>query len=254
MNIAVVGAGNVAHHLIDVLSHSDHHKIWVYNRSKEKAQLLSEQFDIHHCEDLDQLLQEPLELIILAIPDDAIHNFSLQLVNTEILVVHTSGSEPMVRLETKNSGVFYPLQSFTIGVDIAWNKVPICLEASSTENLILLEQLANSISKSVYKVDSEQRKRLHLGAVIVNNFTNHLNFLAERFLKEHGLEFDILRPLIQETFRKIDHEDIYASQTGPARRNDKKILAEHLNLLKEHEMMQKIYNLVSQSIRNEYQK
>ena len=45
----------------------------------------------------------------------------------------------------------------------------------------------------------DQRLKLHLAAVLCNNFVNHLYALTERYCKMEGLDFQLLLPLIKET-------------------------------------------------------
>jgi predicted short-subunit dehydrogenase-like oxidoreductase (DUF2520 family) len=124
----------------------------------------------------------------------------------------------------------------------------VCIESKEEKNLKLLLQLANSITSSVYVINSEQRMQIHLAAVIANNFTNHLYSIAEKILNEHDLSFDLLRPIIQTAAKNIGHYSPAILQTGPAVRGDKKILKKHLELLKDHPEWKKIYKLITESI------
>ena len=55
------------------------------------------------------------------------------------------------------------------------------------------------MSKNVQEINSNQRKKIHLAAVIVNNFSNHMFCLGKRILEKEKLSFDILKPLISST-------------------------------------------------------
>jgi len=145
-------------------------------------------------------------------------------------------------------GVFYPLQTFTKGVEINFEKVPICIEALEKEDLNMLKNLAESLHSPVYKISTEQRQTLHVAAVFVNNFSNQLYRIAHEITDAKHIPFDILKPLIQETAQKIDTLSPYMAQTGPAVRNDKKTIKRHLKLL-ENENHKELYELLTQSIK-----
>ena len=140
------------------------------------------------------------------------------------------------------------LQTFSKDKTIDFSEVPFCLEAENEKDYQLLVKLAKSIGKKTYNVNSEQRKALHVAAVFVNNFTNHLYKIGNDICKENNVPFEILQPLIKETAAKIEELSPEKSQTGPAIRNDKKTIKNHLDLLnKEQEI---IYKILTKSIQN----
>jgi len=116
-------------------------------------------------------------------------------------------------------------------------------------DFVFLEKVAKSISQSVYPINSDQRKALHVAAVFVNNFTNHLYQIGQEICKEHQVPFDVLKPLIQETAQKINTLDPIDVQTGPAKRNDSTTIEAHLEYLN-HENQKNIYKILTQSIQN----
>jgi predicted short-subunit dehydrogenase-like oxidoreductase (DUF2520 family) len=153
---------------------------------------------------------------------------------------------------TKRFGVFYPLQTFSKGRKVNMHQVPVCLEASSAEILMVLTVLADAIGDAVFEINSRQRKFLHLAAVMVNNFTNHLYHLAEEFLEDRELGFDLLKPLIVETALKVTEIDPSTAQTGPARRGDKQTIQKHLELLDGNPEYKQIYEIISSQILKRY--
>ena len=98
------------------------------------------------------------------------------------------------------------------------------------------------------KVNSDQRRVLHLAAVFVNNFTNQLYRIGHEITESEGAEFDMLKPLILETARKLEDLSPLRAQTGPAKRNDKKTIKKHLRLLENNKEHTKIYELLTASI------
>src|SRR5690606_27140655 len=92
--------------------------------------------------------------------------------------------------------------------------------------------------------------KLHLSAVLVNNFVNALFVEANHLLADESgqRKFDLLLPLARQTVEKVKNMDPRAAQTGPAKRGDKKIIRKHLRLLKENSDLRKIYKQLSSLI------
>jgi len=193
------------------------------------------------------------DIYIIAISDDHITNFSEQLKFKEGLVVHTSGSVPMNQLKcTAHKGVFYPLQTFSKSKIIGFTSIPFCLETEFSKDMILLKTLTNSISDHVYEIDSSQREKLHIAAVFANNFSNHMFKIAKDICENNHISFDLLEPLIFNTVNQLKSLDPKEAQTGPAKRNDQKVIQKHLHLLKGDQ--KELYALISKSIIKSYQK
>ena len=145
---------------------------------------------------------------------------------------------------------FYPLQTFTKGKKVDFKKIPICIEAEQDNDLKILEQLAVLISEKTHLINSQQRKALHVAAVFVNNFVNHLYQIGSEICQENQIPFSILEALITETASKIERLSPKNAQTGPAKRNDKGTIDAHLDFLKSDVSKQEIYKLLTQSIQN----
>jgi len=148
--------------------------------------------------------------------------------------------------------VFYPLQTFTLGQHVNLEQVPFLVEGSTPAVTKALQELASKLSNSVHNITSEQRKYFHLAAVFVSNFSNHLYSIAWQLLDEQNLDFDFLKPLIKQTAAKVDNLLPMDAQTGPARRNDRKAMAEHLKMLEDHPELKELYKMISGQITKKY--
>jgi predicted short-subunit dehydrogenase-like oxidoreductase (DUF2520 family) len=245
IRLSIIGSGNVAQHLIQAFSkNAETELVQVFSRNPEAVFLLISNDKI--ISDLSEL--KPVDLTIIAVSDDAISEVSTQLVFQNQLVVHTSGSVSIEALDSKNrKGVFYPLQTFSKSKEVDFKVIPICLEAENDTDLQLLTNVAKTISNSIANVDSQQRKALHVAAVFVSNFTNHLYQIGNEICKENNLSFDILKPLIQETANKILSLSPNEAQTGPAKRKDTQTINAHLNFLT-NETQKEIYKMLTKSI------
>ena len=244
IKVVIIGAGNVASHLYQSFSKAEQlDVIQVYNRNPVHLDFVEDAEK--RTSDLKKLKQADLYLI--AIKDEAIEELVQNLQISSGLIAHTSGSQDMnVLSDFENYGVFYPLQTFSKNKEVNFQEVPLCLEANSEANLQFLKKIAELVSRNQYEVNSEQRRALHVSAVFVNNFSNHLFALADDYCRKNNLPFEILRPLIKETFTKIETLDPYSAQTGPALRDDKETIEAHLELLDEER--KKIYTILTESI------
>ncbi|WPO78115.1 Rossmann-like and DUF2520 domain-containing protein [Flavobacterium sp. KACC 22761] len=247
IRLSIIGSGNVAQHLIKAFAKSEAIEIvQIFSRKKEALLSLIDENKI--VTDLSQL--KSADLYIIAVSDNAILEVSHQLPFQNKLVVHTSGAAPLNALDSKNRrGVFYPLQTFSKNKAVDFSVIPMCLEAENSSDFELLEKTAKTISNAVFAINSEQRKALHVAAVFVNNFTNHLYQIGKEICDEHQVPFEVLKPLIQETAEKINILDPIDAQTGPAKRNDTNTIEAHLAFLT-NENQKNIYNILTQSIQN----
>jgi predicted short-subunit dehydrogenase-like oxidoreductase (DUF2520 family) len=263
MKISLIGSGNVAWHLAQAFEDAGHHICEIYSRNISNARLLVKSlFDSVAVSNLD-FEQSEAQLFVLAINDDAILEVLDQLIlPPNAILVHTSGSKSIELLNEWNNentdfevklGVFYPLMTFTKNKKLAFGEVPICIEANDEKSEAILVALGQSISKTVYLVDSDERKTLHLSAVFVNNFVNHLIAISQDILENNELEFSLLKPIIKETIAKaMASDNVHEMQTGPARRGDQKIIKSHLNMLKTMPKAEKIYRVLSESIFDQF--
>jgi predicted short-subunit dehydrogenase-like oxidoreductase (DUF2520 family) len=249
MRITIIGSGNVATHLGAAFKNAGHVIVQVYSRDLQNASLLAYHVRAEAIDDLNKINPET-NLFVIAVKDDAIETVASALAKYQKLVVHTSGATSLQALlnHTKNAGVFYPLQTFSKTKEVDFNRVPLCIEGADEQITLQLEELAHTITQSVYHINSAGRKTLHLAAVFACNFPNYLYYLAQQLLAEYELPFDLLRPLILETAQKVqDHLPIDV-QTGPAIRNDEKTMAAHLQQLAEKPELQQLYKRLSQDI------
>ncbi|MBA4743783.1 MAG: DUF2520 domain-containing protein [Muricauda sp.] len=249
LKIVILGTGNLAKHLHTAFTKANAIDIvQVVGRNKKELQQFSEHSTISNS--FDSIVDADVYLI--AVKDDAITEVSQHLLKKKGIVAHTSGAISLKAIQHQNKGVFYPLQTFTKGKTVDFSPIPICIEAEEKESLEILHKLADSISENVHHIDSQQRKKLHLAGVFVNNFTNYLYSVGEAFCLEEGLSFDLLKPLIMETADKIQAMSPKEAQTGPARRNDTKSMESHLELLNKKEHIT-LYKLLSQAIKQAHE-
>ena len=244
-NIILLGSGNVATHLGIALKNSNYTIVQVFSKSIKNAKLLAKKLDTHFTNDLTKL--KPADLIIVSINDDAILSVLSKIKDTAI--VHTSGSIGLDVFKQKftNYGVFYPVQTFNKEIDINISEIPFCIEGNSLEFEKQLIKIAKALSNNVVKMNSQQRKQLHIAAVFACNFSNHMYSIADELLANNNIDFKILLPLIRKINANLENYRPKEVQTGPAKRKDTAIIQEHIATIKENEIKE-LYHRISDNI------
>ncbi len=253
MKIVIIGSGNLATNLSLNILKTGHKIVQVISRTAENAEKLAKQLNCSHSNDIGQV--QEADLYIIATNDDAIKTVAHHKQLTNKLIVHTSGTTNIDVLSGNSDkfGVIYPLQTFKKDVFVSFSELPIFVEASDPTTLEKLVNLSKSLSTNVYNYNSSQRLSLHLIAVFVNNFTNHIFHISQKIAEQQNIDFEIFTPLIETTFEKIINSNPTEIQTGPARRKDYQIINKHLEFLKEsNDSYEKIYETLSKSIDKYY--
>lgn len=247
IRIGLVGTGNVAIALArEIRRHEAFTLVQLIGRDKNK--IPKDLIDIPFSDQFNAL--PTCDMILIAVSDHAIQEVSNQLPLTDAAVAHTSGASSMDLLSNhKHRGVFYPLQTFSKQQPLTWSEIPILWEGNNKLVDEKLESLSQLLSPLAVQSDEKQRLSMHLAAVVVNNFTNHLYAEAHRFCKSKHVNFDLLVPLIEETTRKIKQLDPRESQTGPASRGDMQTVQRHKAVPMTEELSD-IYSLFTSQLLN----
>lgn len=243
-NIILIGSGSVATHIARKLIESSYKISIVFSRRKESAKNLAEELGSAWTNKINKI--KTGDLIIIALKDAVIKNIIRKLPN--IPVVHTAGAIDLEIFEDRfeNYGVLYPIQTLNKNIK-APSKIPFCIEANNKKFEKKLKKIANSLSDSVYILNSKQRKSLHVAAVFAANFSNHMYSISHEILKRNNIDFNILLPLIEETYKKIIFTNPTEAQTGPAKRKDLETIESHINLL-DDKTIKTIYKTISKHI------
>ncbi len=250
--VVFAGSGNVAGHLAKAFRQEGLRILQVCSSDIRHARELAAKVDAEAINTCSAMYTQA-DLYLLTVQDEKIASVAEQMPQVGGVVCHTSGITAMETLDRfEHYGVFYPFQTFSKNREMDISQVPFCLEASSETVFDALRELTQKLSKFVYILDLEQRMKLHLAAVLVNNFTNHLYAEADEFLKENGLGMGMLLPLIRETVAKIEKLPATEAQTGPARRGDRSTIAKHLEMLENMDDLKEIYQIFSQQILKKY--
>jgi len=244
-SILLIGSGNIATHLALNIDIEKYHIVQIFGRSKVNTKSLAKKINSDWTIDPKKI--KKADITIIAINDDSIKNILTALPNNA--TVHTSGSTSIdvFKGHFEDYGVLYPLQTFNKDVDLNLKTVPFFIEANNQKFEKDLNELSNSFSKNTHLLDSFKRKQLHIAAVFACNFSNHMLAIAKNLVEKENINYSLLLPLIKQTLSKIENLNPNDTQTGPAIRNDKLIVNEHINSIRE-DNLKEIYSLISQNI------
>lgn len=249
MDIVIIGSGNVAAVLGRKFKAAGHNIIQLYSRNAKAASELAYEWDTEST-NYKSLINKNAEVYLIAVSDDAIDEVADDLKLPGKVVAHTAASVPKEVLKhvSAHYGVFYPLQSLRKEMTTLPD-VPIFFDGNDEVAKRKLEILARSVSsEQAGEAGDDARAKLHVAAVVVSNFTNHLYKLAADYCRREGLDFKQLLPLIEETAHRLRNTAAADAQTGPAFRHDKETIQKHLDLLTNHPQLKNIYLLLTESI------
>ena len=246
MTITLIGSGNAATVLGHRFKDAGHTIKQVL--SPNNAAVLAQELDAEAIKTPAQLTEADFYLI--AVTDRTVEALGATLHLKDALVAHTAGSLPLRTLHKVSTryGVFYPLQSLRKGVNP--KEIPLLIDGADEQTATTLTNLAHTISTTVTRTTDQDRLFFHVGAVVVNNFPNYLYTLTELYLRDKGLDWRILLPLLTETIARLYTEDPAQMQTGPAVRDDGVTIEKHTRLLQGYPELQAWYERFSSEIRH----
>lgn len=251
MNIVMLGAGNVATHFSKALQQKGYNITQVYSKTTASAKALAELLSAPYTTEINNV-NTAADIYIYALKDNALEEIIHKISIPDAIHLHTAGSVNIDVFEgrARHFGVIYPMQTFSKSKEVNFENIALMVEANTEKTFDTLFGIAQQLSKRCYKIDSEQRKKIHLSAVFACNFTNYMYTIAEELIGETNAPFDILQPLITETADKIKHLSPAKAQTGPAVRYDTVIIEEHLKMLENRPELQQLYKEISKLIHN----
>lgn len=248
--ITLIGSGNVATWIAQRLQGNPRFPITqVFSRHLEHAQTLADLLNAEAIEDIRKLNPDN-QIFIFALADKAYDEILPLLPFKLPLAFTTSGTVSCQCLKdyAEQYGVIYPLQTFTKSQDMRALEVPLCLESDfAGEHKTLMWELARELSPTCYEVSEAQRAKMHVAAVFACNFSNAMYQIAYKLLKENGLPFEILLPVLRQTVEKVSQMTPAEAQTGPAVRGDVNVMRAQISTLSD-DRLKELYRLVSELI------
>lgn len=224
-DIVLVGTGNVAWHLARVLAPRIKA---IVSRTPAHAKALADEAGIPCSGGLADVASFGPAVVIVSIADKALGEAveAIGALPGDPLVVHTSGTlaKEMLTPLSRRTGILYPLQTFTRGVETKLDDVPVFVECADAADYPLIEEIAGAISGVVHRADATTRPLLHIAGVFTSNFVNILLEIAGDVLARGGYPLSCVRPLAEATVRKAFELSPHLAQTGPALRGDGEVM------------------------------
>ncbi len=252
-NITIIGTGNVAWHLGNAFANSDIEIKHIAGREEEKTKQLAGLLQCKSYGLMDGEIPES-DIYLLAVKDDVIRTVFEKVYKKGRFLVHLAGAikGDILAMRDNDYGVMWPMQTLTKNNDVDLGKTLIAVSGNSPESQAQVKELASKISSRVIEVSDEQRAIMHLSAVWINNYTNHMYDIAYNLLKENNLELEMFYPLMEEHLNKIKEKAPDQLQTGPAIRGDMSTLEKHKSLLSKHKEWRLLYDTLAKSILHKY--
>lgn len=251
MRIVLVGAGNLATRMGVAAKAVGHDVVQVCIRTEQSAAALGTLLGCESVTRVDQLVTDA-DLYVVALKDAALCDVLPALCKgrEDSVFVHTAGSMPMEVFQglASHYGVLYPMQTFSKAREVDFATIPVFVEWGDAEARTVITAFAASLSCKVTHLASADRKYLHLAAVFACNFVNHCYAMADEILAAHGISFDTMLPLIDETAAKVHVLSPATAQTGPAVRYDENVIGKQRGLLEDFPEALKMYDAMTEGI------
>ncbi len=245
MRIAVVGAGRVGTALAVLFGRAGHTIVAVAGRDATPARAAAWLPGVPVLDPTDAARLG--ELVIVAVPDDAIGDVVLALVERDALpsgtwIAHTSGAIGLGVLDPARAVgarrlVIHPLQTLP-DVERAIASIPgstVAVTADDEEGSALGGSLARDLGATPFRLADERRPLYHAAAVFASNHVVASSAVAERLFRDAGLPDPLaaMEPLQAATVENIARIGPRAALTGPAVRGDAGTVTRNLEALAE---------------------
>lgn len=249
-----IGAGNVATRMTLGLHAAGVEIGRIASRDRNHAAALASEVGATVA-DIGEIDGNDSDMVIIAVNDDAIGSILEKIRRPEgpAVYVHTAGSVPMQVFDPEkfpDHGIFYPLQTMSRTLDVDWTRVPLFVESSSPRAGSVIDGFGRMLTSHITPLDSAQRARLHAAAVIGCNMAVYLWSLSEKVLNDTGLDFEVMRPLLDVTLERTRTLRPTDAMTGPARRGDLHTISRHIESLPSD--VAPVYALLSKAILQKY--
>lgn len=254
MKVVIIGTGNVAAVLGKKIMEAGNEIIQVAGRNFERTNILASQLHSSAVYNM-RYISLLADIYIVAVSDSSIDSVAAQLKLKDKIIVHTAAavSKDVLAGSSKNFGVLYPLQTLVKEMP-SIPSIPVLIDGNNEITKKTLTNFSMDWSEHVQLANDNERLKLHLAAVFVNNFTNYIFTVTEEYCIKEQLKFNLLYPLIEETITRLRTNSPVNLQTGPAAREDFATIAKHKEILTDHPNLNKLYNMLTESIITLYNK
>jgi predicted short-subunit dehydrogenase-like oxidoreductase (DUF2520 family) len=241
--IGFIGAGQLATPLARSLARAGYTIVGAASRSQASAARLAQAIAGAKVYDDPQQLADNAELVLIAVPDDAIATVA-QSVRWQARhgVVHCSGATEVSVLAPATAagasvGGFHPMQSFT-NTEAAMRSLPGCTVAIEAEEPLLgtLSRMAQALGCHPIRLPAGARSLYHASGSFASSFLvgllNDGLDLWSAFGVGREQAFRALLPLMKGTVAAIEANGPVYSLAGPIARADLGTVERHIAALR----------------------
>ena len=244
--ISIAGSGKVAEAFSHALKDAGHSIVQIFSRNQHTGLKLADEVGAQHILSNDDIIN--VDLFAVLVSDDSIFEVS-NLLPSDIPQFHASGVTGIDVLNSKNSGVVWPIKSINSkSSNSSLQGTPMAIEANDEGFGNMLSKIVESIGGQGFNSDSKQRAIIHLAAVFTDNFANHCLSLSQEILKENGISPTLMSTLAQGLVDGAKNGDSVERQTGVALRGDLGSQLKHLDLL-DGNAKKEFYKFLSKQIK-----
>ena len=166
------------------------------------------------------------DLVVLCVPDGAIHDAAEVARPHARLIGHVSGATGLDDVDFS----IHPLQTFTGSESpLVFRGIGAAIDGQTPEALVIAEQLAHALGAHPFRVDDAHRAGYHASASIASNLLLAVLDAAEQVAGSAGIPSAevraILAPLVRQTVENWVEVGAAEALTGPIARGDEGTVA-----------------------------
>lgn len=178
------------------------------------------------------------EAVFLTVSDDALAALTALLsgrLDPDTWLVHHAGSvsRDVLGAAGCQTAVLWPPMTFQQSGAPDWSTLPLVVDTDHAP----LRAWARKLTPNCTDVEGDQRRELHLAAVLLGNLTAGWIGTVQEHLRQRGLDAGALTPLVLASVRKALDSVALDTVTGPAARNDRATLLHQSDLLDAHDTL-----------------
>ncbi len=203
----------------------------VWDRDEKKAKQFAEENNV----EFRKIENIKSEVVFIAVSDNAIEEISNKL-QTKEFHAHLSGYLPSTILSSKRKLSFHP--NSPLNENTSLKDIIIDIEGETEYG----KEICSKLNSIPMIIDPEDKKLLHLSAVINSNFFLSLMYISNKIFPKNWEK--ISRSLVFNTYNNITEKGFGKALTGPVARKDEKVISEEREIFSKYFPVEIYDNLI----------